>query len=133
MALDMEEIVYTVAPIKGPQRDEVVMLLADARRLTPVEAQLLEVAWGPEISQDDWIHYMAECGLVMQALRATDRKLPPSWLEHLFSDMPWIHETKALDAVADAVNATLVRDVIPRPTYEMLTSAWREIQGHRKA
>lgn len=70
-------------------------------------------------------HYAAHCTIVMDALAMTDRQVRLGWFESVFRYQEWMFTTKALHAIADAVMAVLVSDVVAPDVATALCRPWR--------
>lgn len=102
--------------LRGPQADAAAAVVERALGLTRDEAIALSQAY--ELDPNE--NYLAHCSLVQDILDMTGRGLSMGWFEQVFAAQEWIFDTRALDAIADAVMATLVADVIPGEVVEIL-------------
>lgn len=113
----------------GPHARDAVQIIRLALTFTPVQAQALSDIWELDTHPD----YMSYCSIVSKALEANGRTLPLGWFEATFADVPWMDDTKALHAIADAVMATLATDLVAGPIVHALTDPWKQITGTRVA
>lgn len=106
--------------LHGPQRFDAEKIIQAALTMSTREAQRLSDLYETYDDPD----YIAHCTVVWDALETTGRHLPLGWFEAIFANCAWSDTTKALHAVADAVVATLVADVVPPDVVKALTSPW---------
>lgn len=106
--------------LRGPRVDIAQAIIETALTMTRQEAERLSVAW----LADPNGNYMAHCAMIQDALEMTGRTLSLGWFEAIFRYQDWTLYTKALHAVADAVVATLVSDVVPAELVATLMRPW---------
>lgn len=104
----------------GPHSEDCYEVIERALLLTPDSAAALSLAYEGDPNES----YYEHCAIVQDALAVSGRTVAPGWLESIFSDATWVSETKALHAVADAVMAFLVADIIPLSVVQSLARPW---------
>lgn len=107
--------------LKGPGAPLALEIIEIALRMTAEQAAYLSRVY--EADPND--NYRAHCAMVQDALEITGRALSLGWFEAVFRCPEWPLRTKALHAVADAVVATLVADVVGTDVVEALLRPWR--------
>lgn len=106
--------------LRGPQAGEAQAIVDCALSMSRTEAIVLSRAY----EADPNPHYLAQCSIIQDALEMTGRSLTIGWFEAVFRHQDWTLDTKALHAIADAVMATLVADVVPADVVVPLTRPW---------
>lgn len=106
--------------LTGPHAEDAFAVIERALLLTPVQARALSDAY--ETDSND--RYYEHCSMVQDALAVTGRVVESGWLEHFFLTLEWARDTKALHAVADAVMAILVADMLPESVVQMVARPW---------
>lgn len=115
--------------LNGPQRGEAERIIRCALDMDDKTAQMLAAAWDNSPAALDQIEYLANCKAVWDALEESSRFLPLGWFEAIFADCSWADSTRALHPLADAVCATLVRDLIPESTFHYMVTPWEEVMS----
>lgn len=110
--------------LNGPQRDSAEQIIRCALAMDEQDARRLSQAWENSPAGVDHLAYLTNCKAIWDALEESGRFLPLGWFEAIFVDCAWVDTTRALHAVADAVCATLVRDIIPETTFQYMLQPW---------
>jgi hypothetical protein len=106
--------------LRGPRSDDALAIVQRALTMTRDEAIALSRAYEADPNE----HYIAQCTVVLDALELTGRVMSDGWFERVFRFQDWTTDTKALHAVADAVLATLVSDIVPTEVTDALVRPW---------
>lgn len=110
--------------LTGPHVEDAQHILAYSAVLSHEQAVDLADLWEYDINP----YYDDNCVEVQNLLAITNRNLPLGWFEATFADCEWINSTKALHAIADAVVATLVKDLLPHDVFfAMIRPWWKEM------
>lgn len=107
--------------LKGPGAPLALEIIQAALAMTGQQAAHLSRAYEADPNEN----YRAHCAVVQDALEFTGRGLTVGWFEAVFRYPDWAVRTKALHAVADAVVATLVADVIGSDVVDAMLRPWR--------
>jgi hypothetical protein len=114
-----------MSTLTGPHAEDCYEVIEDALTLTHDQAVALSRAYEADPNQD----YLAHCAMVQDALAVTGRAIDGGWFESVFRYQDWTTDTKALHAVADAVMALLVADIIPTSVVYALTRPWISLRA----
>lgn len=109
----------------GPHKAEAEQIVRTALLLDERVAKRLATCWDGTNTNEDYLTYLKHCKMVWDALEESGRFLPLGWFEAIFADCEWADKTKALHPIADAVCATLARDLVPNSTFRYLIAPWR--------
>lgn len=106
--------------LRGPRSGVATAIIESALTMTREQAEFLSRTY----DADPNANYLAHCAIIQDALDMTGRKLSVGWFEAVFRYQDWVLSTKALHAVADAVMACLVADVVTAEVVDALARPW---------
>lgn len=115
----MDQGVLPLQDLRGPYAGEAVQIILKGLSLTFDQAQHISNLYDIED-----VEYGLHCTLTWDALEVSGRMLPLGWFEAIFCDSLWAQQTKALHAIADAVMACLVRDMISLSAFHGMSKPW---------
>lgn len=107
--------------LRGPGIEAAYAIIEAALVMSNEQAAYLSCVYEADPNE----HYGPHCSVVQDALAMTDRQVQLGWFESVFRYQDWMFTTKALHAIADAVMASLVSDVISPEVVTALTRPWR--------
>jgi len=114
-----------MSTLTGPHAEDCYEVIEDALTMTREQAIALSRAYEGDPNRD----YLAHCAMVQDALEVSGRAIDGRWFESVFRYQDWAADTKALHAVADAVMAILVADLIPASVVQQLTRPWISLRA----